>query len=135
MDVPIDLNKVQLVIYYLNNVRMSDTRRERLHCLMVEGILKGSLDMEEFFAKTLPARSTGVEVFAWEVRAKLEGQGWIQAELLYERYAEWCRQQGVAVRSQGVFGRVLREIGVRKKSAKDANYYTFDSEEEGLHSA
>lgn len=126
----LDMDKLQKLVYYINNVKMSGPQREQLNRVVISGILRGEIDTDELFPKVQDEESSIIrfleseELFADEEAR----QGWIQANKLYEKYDRWCGAKGIEPDSLSTFGRALKDMGVSFKKKADGNYYQIDFE-------
>lgn len=124
----LDMGKLQKLVYFINNVKMSSSQRERLNQLIISGILRGEIDTDEL-ARDVPCEETSASRFlaSAELFEDQEArQGWIQATKLYGKYQNWCAANGINSESSAAFGRALKDMGVEFKKRADGNYYQID---------
>lgn len=117
--------KLEMLVYFMDAVSMSRVQRDTVARVIMEGILRGSVDPDNIFS-TLPAvPDSNVNSFLQSVAEK--GGGEYQASDLYCRYIEWCSACKVRSVSLSRFGSVLQELGTKKTKKADANYYLIES--------
>ena len=126
----LDMEKLQKLVYFINNVKMSGPQRERLNRFIIRGILHGEIETDKL-AQDVPCEETSVSKFV--VSAELfedqeARQGWIQSAKLFGKYENRCAANGISPESSSVFGRALKDMGVEFKKKADGNYYRIDFE-------
>lgn len=131
MTVAIDMEKLQMIIYYVNSVRMSNVRREELHRVVLQGILVGEVDVDSLFGALPRLPASNIRTFLRSFVGAGGNEGEIQAQDLYAAYVEWCEKMEDPPESSTTFGRCLKEMGVAKVKRADANYYQLTLEPEG----
>ncbi len=124
----IDMYKLQKLVYYINNVKMSGPQRERLNGVIIGGILRGELNTDELSSNQEEVSS--IQQFLESdvlLSEDISGQ-WVQANSFYEKYDCWCNANGIKPESLTAFGRYLKDTGVEFKKKSDGNYYLVDFE-------
>lgn len=122
----IDMDKLQKLVYYINNVKMSGSQRERLNGVIIGGILRGELNTDEFSSSREEVSS--IQQFLESdvmLGEDILGQ-WVQANSFYEKYDCWCNANGIKAESLTAFGRYLKDTGVEFKKKSDGNYYRIE---------
>ncbi len=127
----IDMDKLQKLVFFINNVKMSGIQRERLNRVIIGGIIQGEIDTEKLLTEPFASEETSISKFLDSVYLnddeELRGK-WVQAISLYERYDRWCSANGLRPETLTVFGRSLKDMGVEFKRKADGNYYLLDSD-------
>lgn len=123
MRVALDMEKLQMIIYYANSIRMSAARREELHRVVLQGILVGEVDLDLLFSDAPQLTATNIRTFLRSYVEAGGNEGEVRAQELYDAYVEWCGDMAEPSETVSTFGRYLREIGIRKIKRADANYY------------
>lgn len=124
-EMALTLEKLEMLVYFMDAVSMSRMQRDTATRVIMESILRGSVDPDSIFA-TLPVLpDSNVSSFLQSVAEK--GGGEYQASDLYCRYIEWCSACKVRSVSLNRFGSVLQELGTKKIKKADANYYLIES--------
>lgn len=123
----LNLEKLQNIVYYINNVKMTISQREELHRFVIEGILVGKMDTDKLFlsgsAPTATNTNPDMERFIQILCENCSPPEWVRAQELYDRYVEWCKGEGLEQEANTVFGAALVVAGIKKKKQSDANYY------------
>ena len=128
----LDMDKLQKLVYYINNVKMSGVQRERLNCVIISGILRGEIDTADLvIGPASPEASNILQFLDSEVFIEDEAlmKKWIQANVLYEKYDCWCGANGLKPESLTIFGRTLKDMGVQRKKQSDGNYYCINTDD------
>lgn len=127
----IDMEKLQKLVYYINNVKMSASQRERMHGVIVGGILHGEINTDDLMVGSTAHVAESIDQFLESdflfMDDEIQGK-WIQANVLYEKYDHWCGAGGIRPESLSIFGRYLKDTGVQFKKKADGNYYLIDSD-------
>jgi hypothetical protein len=125
----LDMDKLQKLVYYINNVKMSGPQREQLNRVIVSGILRGEIDTESLYIASESPETASIDRFllsdALRIAEDVQGQ-WIQANVLYGKYDRWCGVNGTIPESPTVFGRRLKDMDIPFKKKADGNYYMID---------
>lgn len=123
----LDMEQLQKIVYYVNNVKMSIAQREELHRFVIDGILVGEIDTSKLFlrgSKTMePQTDTDTENFIHILRENCSPPQWVRAQELYDRYVKWCEDEGVEQVANATFAAALVAAGTKKKKRSDGNYY------------
>lgn len=127
----LDMDRLQKLVYFINNVKMSGVQREQLNRVIIGGIIKGEIDTERIFTEPFVSEETSINKFldsdylneGEELRGK-----WVQAISLYEKYDSWCSANGLRPETLTIFGRSLKDMGIEFKKKADGNYYLLDSD-------
>lgn len=129
----LNMDKLQKLVYYVNNVKMSGVQREQIHRAVIAGILHGEINTELIF-RTEDVQETSVSRFLDSdfLAERGLGSSWIQATKLYELYNRWCDANGIKPDPMTTFGRSLKDMDVSFKKKADGNYYRLSPEEEYL---
>ena len=114
MRVALDMEKLQMIIYYTNSIRMSAARREELHQVVLQGILVGEVDLDLLFSDAPQLTATNIRTFLRSYVEAGGNEGEVRAQELYDAYVEWCGDMAEPSETVSTFGRYLREIGIRK---------------------
>ncbi|MCI1965861.1 MAG: winged helix-turn-helix domain-containing protein [Oscillospiraceae bacterium] len=125
----LDMEKLQKLVYYVNNAKMSGAQREQINRAVIVGILHGEIDTDVIF-RVEDIQETSVSRF-WDSdflsERRLKG-AWVQATELYELYNRWCDANGIRADSMTIFGRSLKDMDVGFKKKADGNYYWLGAE-------
>lgn len=121
----LDMDKLQKLVYYINNVKMSGTQRDRLNGVIISGIVRGELDTDELLVPEADALDINEFFTSDEIVCNKDTQSgkWIQAAKLYDIYCAWCDRTSVKAESASAFGRAMKELGLPFKKKSDGNYY------------
>lgn len=125
----IDMDKLQKLVYYINNVKMTGTQSEQLNRAIVGGILQGEIDTDNLFIGSVMLEISNIEQFLHS-DSIIHGE-WIQANDIYEEYTHWCGENNTKPESISMLGRVLKDLGVQFKKKADGNYYLIECNWEG----
>lgn len=120
MRITLDMPKLQELVYYLNNAKVSRARQDELHCAIVRGILTGEIDTEDF--TSLPRLPEASSVLAF-LRDWPEEGAWVSASSAYARYERWSLDNGLMPETLNAFCRALQAGGVPYQRRSDAKYY------------
>lgn len=123
MRVTLDMEKLQMIVYYANSVRMSSVRREELHRVVLQGILVGEVELDLLFGEAPQLPATNIRTFLRSYVDAGGNEGEVRAQALYDAYVEWCGDMAEPPETASMFGRYLSEMGIRKVKRADANYY------------
>ncbi|MVB11054.1 hypothetical protein CAFE_17560 [Caprobacter fermentans] len=125
----LDMEKLQKLVYYVNNAKMSGPQREQINRAVIVGILHGEIDTDMIF-RIEDVQETSVSRFLDSdfLAERCLANDWIQATELYELYNRWCDANGIKPESLTTFGRNLKDMDVSFKKKADGNYYRLDSE-------
>lgn len=131
----LDMDKLQKLVYYINNVKMSGMQREQLNRVIIGGIIRGEMDTDKLFAEPFTSEETSISQFlgsAFLFQDETVQGKWVQATSLYEKYDRWCAANGIQPETLTVFGRSIKDLGIQFKKKADGNYYLIDSDNAGV---
>lgn len=118
----LDMDKLQKLVYYINNVKMGTMQRDELNRVIIGGIIRGEIDTDELFIGPASPGGTGIEDFV-SAAAGLGLSGWIKSAELYQEYVAYCNGSDRRPETLGMFGKLLVALGVERKKRADANCY------------
>ena len=120
MKVKLDMPKLQGLVYCLNNAKISRVQMDQLHCVIVQGILTGEVDLDLF--AVIPQQEAPVNALRYLQQLPHEG-GWVMASKVYEGYRQWCQQEGLVPDGVRTFCQLLLSSGIPHKKAANGTLY------------